>query len=165
MHEMSYDAELLDTLLNESMVMRDGAVLTAKALAYRTGYAVQTISAYRRGKLTIPTRFWRFVWNFTRDSRVANLLLQDTPCEICFSDCVRDIADNDALLAAAIESLGKFHQQETYLLDILKDGRINEADRASIDKFNAAYAHSRQTQAEVHRAINRAFAEAMKECA
>jgi len=164
-HEMSYDAELLDDMLNSAAVMRDGVILTAKALSLRTGYATQTISDYRRGRINIPVRFWRLVWNLTRDLRVANLLLADTPCEITFSDQVRDIADSDDLLQAAVDSLREFHQQEAYLLEILKDNRIDEADRVAIDQFNLAYARARQTQTEVHRAINRAYADRRKECA
>jgi hypothetical protein len=160
---MYSDAELLDEMLDASAVMRDGCMLTAKALAYRTGKAVQTISDYRRGKLTIPVQFWRQVLNLTRDARILNLLLADNPCDITFNDDLRNIGDEKELLAAAIESLGAFHQQEAYLLEILKDNRIDEADRAQIAKYNAQFPVSRRLQAEVYRAVNTKFAAVQQE--
>lgn len=163
MPELMYDAELLDQMLNDSAVMRNGHVLTAKAISFHTGVAVQTISDYRRGRYTIPVRFWRQVWNLTRDPRIASLLIGDTPCEITFTDSIRDIAGDASLLAAAVDSLSDFHAQEKYLLEILRDGRIDEADRKSINAYNAAFVRARQTQNEVHKSVNRAFVDACKE--
>jgi hypothetical protein len=163
--EMYADAELLDAILDAGDIAHNGTVVTAKYLAYVSGYSVKTISDYRRGKLTIPTQFWRAVWKVTRDFRIPALILADTPCEITINDQIRQIEDDTAVLSQAVEAVGDFHDRQSYLVSILKDGRIDEADRDAIDNYNAAYRRGRQHEAEIHRAVNRAFVKSQQETA
>jgi hypothetical protein len=159
------DAELLDDILNTGGIARDRHLITAKLLAHASGYSVKTISDYRRGKLTIPSQFWRAAWNVTRMRSIPNLILADTPCDITIHDHLRRIEGDAAVLAQAIEAVGDFHKRQSYLADILKDGRIDEADRDAVAKYNEAYHQGRQHEAGIHFAINREFEAAQQETA
>ncbi len=158
--EMYADAELLDDILNQAPPARCGTPVTPKALSYWTGLSVKTISDYRRGKLTIPVRFWRVVLRHLRDGRIVGLLLGETPHAVTWLDELPDLANDQAQLAAAVDCLGRFHALQQCYAELIRDGRIDEADAPGVSEFNrlcpAVVCHTQALQMSVNREFHNA---------
>ena len=68
-----------------------------------------------------------------------------------------DFTDDVASLRGAIESIGKFHELQRHLADIIADGAINADDAAAVRQYNGSYAQFVTYGAAIHRAVNQAF--------
>jgi hypothetical protein len=150
--EMKYDAQLLADLIDDAAGGR-------KWFAYKTGMHVNTIQAYTTSRINIPIDFWRRAFALTHDPRIIDLLLGDVSYEVTFEDRLPDLATDTTRLTEVMDSMGKFHQSQTYLADILRDGRITETDAEAVKRYNHARAKFRLHESALHRAINVAFAE------
>jgi hypothetical protein len=151
--EMYADAELLDAILDAGDIAHNGTVVTAKYLAYVSGYSVKTISDYRRGKLTIPSQFWRaVVEGDARLPSIPNLILADTPCDITINDQIRQIEGDAAVLSQAVEAVGDFHDRQSYLAS--RSSRTGGSTRPTGTRSPTTTRRTgsgRQHEAEIHR--------------
>lgn len=167
-HEMRRDVELLIWLCDATPVYVDrvsgrNVLVTAKAIAQWTGRAAQTISDYRSGRINIPVEVWRLLLVHIDEPQIFMLLIGDRDdIEVVFHRRPGSEPTKEILLGA-IEDQGRFHQTQHYLADILKDGRIDEADAQRIQAYSDAYAAHRFSEASLHRTIIRAFEKAASE--
>jgi hypothetical protein len=130
--------------------------LTAKVIARWTDRSLQTISDYRTGKTNIPVEFWRRVLEHYFDARIIALLVPDCLHWEAFDhDHLVDTAP--AFFRQAIAAEGAHHEQMKYVADILGDGRVDELDAGTIQKFSDAYVAHRTRDAQLHRSIIAAF--------
>lgn len=150
--EMSYDADLLAEMIDNGT--------PPKGIAQVTDLSVNTIYAYRNGKIRIPVGFWRRLYAATRDPRIPALVVGDQVFRVVPEASVPDLTDDVASLRGAIESIGKFHELQSHLADIIADGKINADDAAAVREYNGSYAHFVTHGAAIHRAINKAFDQA-----
>jgi hypothetical protein len=57
------------------------------------------------------------------------------------------------MFAAAIDAMGKHHEAQVHLAEIIKDGRIDEADADALKRFNRAHLEHRRTSAAIRKAV------------
>ncbi len=162
--EMHRDHELLAELLNEAPHTPDGP-LCVKLLSRWTGRAGQTISEYRNGQRTIPVEFWRQLLMHWRCPRIVDLLLGGCSYEIVFDADVPDLSSDVSAFKAALESMETFHETGAAIAQLFADGRVDEADASTIRRYNVAYFRHRWQSAQVHKAVNRLYDQALERSA
>lgn len=159
--EMHQDADLLQTLIADAPPAVDGTPVTAKRLAYWSGYALKTVYDFASGRLTIPVRFWRSIYPYLRDQRVVDLLLGGVQYDLVEHDRVPDLTGSRAGFDAALQSLQAWHEQQKLFGEIVRDGRIDEYDTDAVQRYHAAYLEQRRHAASVHRAVMTTFAKSV----
>ena len=160
--EMNSDVDLFCELLADAPICLDGQSLNAKRLALWTNRSVKTISDYRTGKLTIPVHIWRAVFLRLPDSRIANLILGGT-CDIVRNDVLPELDDQPASYDSLLEISKMHHESMVYLADIMRDGRINEADAERLDSYNQTWRKLHYYTLGFNKALNRKFIESQQE--
>lgn len=149
--EMSYDAELLADIIDQGCP-------SPKEVACITGRHVNTVYAYRHGTINIPVDFWKQLFAHTRDPRIAALMFDGLPgVAITIDDQIPDLSSDAVSLRSAIESLGKFHDLQTHLAEIMADSEITADDAKAVAQYNHHYLEFMRHTAAVHAAVNKAF--------
>ena len=164
--DMRSDVELLNTLCDEAPLVVDrvtgrSVVLSKKVIALWTGRAVQTVSDYATGKLNIPIEFWRRILEHHFDPRIPNLLFPEDYDHQAIAPWRAEPANARQFFRQAVQESGAHHAKQTYIADILADGRIDELDASTVQDYADAYVHHRALDCQLHRAILQAFNRAM----
>lgn len=164
--DMRQDVELLNFLCDQAVVYTDRLTgqtyqLSKKLVARWTNRAIQTISDYATGKINIPVEFWRMLLAHIDEPRIIFLLLGDRDDIDWAFLPAGDVRTTKDFLEGAIRDQGEYHQTQVYLAELLRDGRIDEADAPTVQKFVDAYVAHRATQASLQRSIVQAFNKAV----
>lgn len=164
--DLRSDAELLNALCDEAPVVQDRQTgrqmsLAKKVIAAWTGRAVQTVSDYATGRLNIPIEFWRSLLDHYFDPRIVVLLVPDD-----YDWEVHPTLNDPPRLArqffrAAVEETGAHHTKQTYIADLLADGRIDELDGLTVQQYADAYHRHRELDWQLHRSIMTAYRSAV----
>jgi len=148
MHKQE-DHELSDDNLTLSQALED-AGMTVKQLASLTGRSGSQIYRYLSGEATIPSVIWRTVYGRTRDLRILQLITGDisvisVPVETCGD------------LKCSLETLIKMRRSqigvEQEILDIFADGRVDDSDRRSIERFKKEFPRMMGLQGRIYAMI------------
>lgn len=156
--EMRTDVELLIALCDGGPAVvdrRTGRPLTinAKALSLWSGLSVQTISDYKTGKYNIPISFWRSVLEHHADPRVIALAMPDDMTAHEISVALAVVPSAPEFFRESVKACQAYYTQQQYLADILADGRVDELDAASVQKFSDAFRDHQRREASLHAAI------------
>lgn len=149
--ELPLDAEYLRTITDS----QQGP--SVKQIACTVGMSVDTVYAYRDGKIRIPLKFWRDLFAATGDMGIVRLVTGSMPIHLEPVTDLPDLTRDSTLLKTAIESLGKYHGMQKYLMKILSDGQVDKNDRDVIEKFNAAHQECKRHDAAIFKAINELY--------
>lgn len=152
---MPHDAGVLREVLND-------ADLTPKRLALESGLHESTIYRYLSGEKTIPSIVLRRAFELTRDKRIPQLITGNVATQIILEiHAVETAAPTlrtppvEQLLTEASAAVKCAAEGLPQIAQMLKDGKINEDDRAAIDawlKHSAdAQRHLAMVDASVHR--------------
>jgi len=163
--EMRTDRELLLSLVDTEptvidRITRQPVVITRKRVAHWTGRAVQTISDYCGGKYNIPIDFWRDILAHHDDPRIADLLLGRLDYELYIHGTARPETGRD-FFRHAVEESGAHHEKQRYIAELLADGRIDELDASTVQKYCDAWVRQRMLDVRLHRSIVDSFNRAM----
>jgi len=167
-YEMRTDAELLIDLFNDAPLVTDrisgvAFPLSRKLVASWTGMSVKTISDYCTGKYNIPIDFWRRWIEHNFDVRILQLLLGNSgKYEIIVNDAIDPLTPG-AMFKSIVEQDGLYHKQMMYLADIIADGRIDEVDNASVERYHHAHQHHRVRDLQIHEFIMASHAKSFNE--
>lgn len=142
---MSDDNIFLQLLLEKHKI-------EAKQLAGWTGKASSTIYKYLSGELTIPSVVWRAIFDHTLDIAVFNIVKGDLPCII--SPIALIMIPPDAVtLDKLLEERQKQIDCERYILQILRDGKIDSSDTLAIANYRRAFPEMIATESQIYQAI------------
>lgn len=143
------DYDVSDDHILMSDVMGDHDI-TAKQLSMLTGRGLSTVHRYCAGGATIPTVIWRTLFKLTKDARIIDLYVGDVP--------VMHVPVPESTGPVSYKSLIEVRrahlQVESTILDILEDGKIDEADRDAINTFNKNFPDAIAKMMAIHQAIN-----------
>lgn len=156
--DMRSDVGLLCALLDESPLVRDRltgyvAPLSAKLLAHWTDRSIQTVSDYRTGKTNIPAEFWKRFLEHYYDPRVIVLFIPGSVIWEAVTTEGIDAVTAPAFFREALHAEAQYHEQQTYLANILADGRVDELDASTVVGYHDAFHRHRHTDAQLFRAI------------
>lgn len=165
--EMRSDADLLNNLCDSGACVRDrvtgrGVCITRKLIAEWTGYSIQAISDFGTGKTRIPAHFWKDFLRHHFDGRIIDLFVPDEYGSEFVDLRINPPQTGRSFFKDAVATMGLYHEQQKYIAEILADGRVDELDAATVQRYADAYAHHRHEDAALHRAILHKFNTAQK---
>lgn len=168
MSEMRSDVDLLNALCDEAPVVHDLVsgrceVLSRKLIAAWTGVSIQTVSDYGTGKYNIPLDFWARILAHHFDPRIPRLLFGQCGYPVTFGMCIVSPGAERGFFRSAVEESGAYHETQKQIAELLADGRIDELDEKTIQKYDDAHARFISLSVGLHSAIMRRYRDAVAE--
>jgi transcriptional regulator with XRE-family HTH domain len=132
--------------------------LSVTQLAQRAGLADSTMYEYTGGRRkNIPLIIWRALYELTEDVRIANLIIGEGKGFLVPIPHPDKIDTSEATLKQLIEKRKTDIECEIAILDILADGRVDKADRVSIDRYRHAYPEAIRLESQIYYTIMACF--------
>lgn len=155
---MRTDAELLQRFINDAPTVRDRVTgqtvtLCVKVLSDWTGKAGRTIYEYANGERNIPVEFWRAFMEHCPDTRIISLILPPGLRADVIDVTPGGPETPAAFLRDACKSIEQHAGLQKYLAEILADGRIDELDKTSVQRYAEGFHAHRRTEAQLFQAI------------
>lgn len=168
MGEMRSDVDLLNCLCDEAPVVTDlvtglPVAISRKLLARWTGVSIQTVSDYGTGKYNIPLDFWSRVLAHHFDPRIPRMLFTHCGFPVCFGMCIVSPGAERGFFKSAVAESGAYHETQKQIAELLSDGRIDELDENTIQKYDDAHARFISLSVGLHATIMRRFRAAISE--
>ncbi len=151
MNEKDETIDVSDDHILLQQVIEDHGI-PAKQLAILTGRAASTVYKYLAGGLSIPSVVWRQLYQKTQDPRIAQLITGDVMVAIV-PLAAGTMKVDAATLGKLIEARKKQIECEGYVLRILEDGKIDESDRAVVQKYKKGFLEMVISQSQIFQAI------------
>ena len=146
-----------DHLLMQEVMERHG--IEAKEMAIWTGIARSTIYKYMIGAATIPSVIWRVLFERTLDPAVAKLITGGLPFILVPLFKKPQPACDAATLCSIVKVRKTQLACESLVLDIIGDGKIDDADARLIEEYKKIFPESVMQQAAVFQAVTHGYKE------
>lgn len=161
---MPQDAETLRDVIEDRNV-------SVKALAFKLGVNKSTIYKYLAGDITLPSIVVRTVFEMTYDKRLVELITGPIPVVVQLMELAAapdqaspfPIPPVDQLLREAASAVESAARSLPHMGDILKDGKIDRADRVPIDRFRKQAADVNLKFAQISAALDAHVNQATRE--
>lgn len=168
MSEMRSDVDLLNALCDEAPVVEDlvtgrPVAISRKLLAQWTGVSIQTVSDYGTGKYNIPLDFWSRILAHHFDARIPAMLFAQCGYPVTFGMCRVPVSCERGFFKSAVEESGAYHETQKQIAELLADGRIDELDASTIQKYDDAHCRFISLSVGLHATIMRRYREAVSE--
>ena len=133
--------------------------ITIKQLALDTGLAASTLYKYQAGDCTVPSIVWRVLFERTLDPAIAKLITGALPIVMVPLFKKPQPAVNEATMKNMLKIRKTQLDCESLVLDIIADGRIDDADAKTISHYKEKFPESIMLQAAMYQAITNEYQE------
>jgi len=137
--------------------------LSISAVAQAAGMADSTLYEYTGGRRkNIPMRVWRALFELTQDVRIVELLTGHVEVFVVPVPKPEPEDVTAETLKRLIQKRRMDIECEQAILDILADGRIDQADREAIEQYRQAHPDAIRLDAQIYYTIMHHYEQALK---